>query len=46
MKLEDFTEEHFKILEEIKGGRNINNWDNRCESALNRKKLEKKDKKG
>ena len=45
-KSEDFTEEHFEILEEIKGVRNINYWDSRCESALKRKKLEKKNKKG
>ncbi len=46
MKPEDFTEEHFEILEQIKGERNVHYWDGRCDSALKRKKLEKKNKKG
>ena len=42
----EITSEMLDIIEQVKGKRNPALWDNRCESALNRKKSEKLDKKG
>ena len=45
----EITEEMLDIIEKVKGKRNPNLWDSRCESALNRlkqKKVVKKQKKG
>tara|TARA_R100000278_G_C5334682_1_gene115990 strand:- start:195 stop:338 length:144 start_codon:yes stop_codon:yes gene_type:complete len=41
----EVTEEMLDIIEQLKGKRNPNLWDSRCESALSRKKTEKVDKK-
>ena len=44
----EITSEMLDIIEQVKGKRNPALWDNRCESAMQRKnleKLEKKDKK-
>ena len=45
----EITDEMLDIIEKIKGKRNPNLWDSRCESALSRLKSEKvvkKQKKG
>lgn len=45
----EITEEMLDIIEQLKGKRNADLWDSRCESALKRKnqaKVDKKQKKG
>ena len=37
----EITEEMLDIIEQVKGKRNPNLWDLRCQSALSRKKIEK-----
>ena len=41
----EITSEMLDIIEQVKGKRNPALWDNRCESAMKRKNLEKLDKK-
>ena len=41
----EITEEMLDIIEQVKGKRNPNLWDSRCQSALTRKKTEKVEKK-
>ena len=41
----EITSEMLDIIEQVKGKRNPQLWDNRCESAMKRKKSEKLDKK-
>ena len=41
----EITEEMLDIIEQVKGKRNPNLWDSRCQSALIRKKTEKVEKK-
>ena len=41
----EITSEMLDIIEQVKGKRNPALWDNRCESAMTRKKSEKLDKK-
>ena len=41
----EITAEMLDIIEQVKGKRNPALWDNRCESAMKRKKSEKLDKK-
>ncbi len=41
----EITSEMLDIIEQVKGKRNPALWDNRCESAMIRKKSEKLDKK-
>ena len=41
----EITSEMLDIIEQVKGKRNAALWDNRCESAMKRKKSEKLDKK-
>ena len=40
----EITDEMLDVIEEIKGKRNPNLWDSRCQSALARKKIEKVEK--
>ena len=40
----EVTEEMLDIIEQVKGKRNPNLWDSRCQSALARKKIEKVEK--
>ena len=41
----EITSEMLDIIEQVKGKRNPDLWDNRCESAMKRKKTEKLEKK-
>jgi hypothetical protein len=41
----EITSEMLDIIEQVKGKRNPELWDNRCESAMKRKNAEKLDKK-
>ena len=41
----EITSEMLDIIEQVKGKRNPNLWDNRCESAMKRKNTEELEKK-
>ena len=43
--MSEITDEILDIIEQVKGKRNPNLWDSRCQSALFRKKQAKVDKK-
>ena len=42
--MNEITDEMLDIIEQLKGKRNPNLWDSRCQSALARKKIEKVEK--